>query len=397
MGLTGGIAAGKSTVAAMLRDLGAVVLDADALAREAVAPGSPGLAAVVDLFGPDVLADGALDRAALAALVFADDGRRRALEAITHPLVARRTAELVAAAPPDAIVVHDVPLIVERAMGAQYHLVLVVGVPEDVRIERLVRSRGMPEDDVRARLRAQASDEARRAAADLWLAGDRPLAQVRAVVERLWRERLVPYERNLRTGVRAEQPTRAELVPYDPTWPAQAARLAARVDLAAGALGRGTQHVGSTSVPGLAAKDVIDLQLGVESLADADAVAGALAAAGFPLVDRTAGDTAHAEVDGGGDPASWGKRFHAAADPGRLVNLHVRVAGGPGWRTALLLRDWWRAVDSERAAYESLKRELAAGSTSRAAYGAAKEPAFAPALRRALRWAEATGWTAPER
>jgi dephospho-CoA kinase len=394
IGLTGGIGAGKSTVAAALARLGALVVDADALAREVVGRGTPGLAAVVESFGDDVLApDGSLDRAALGALVFADDERRRALEAIIHPLVVRRTAELVDAASPDAVIVHDVPLIVEKGMGPRYHLVVVVDASPEVRVARRVATRGMAEADARARLRAQASDDARRAAADVWLDNDRPVSDVRADLQRLWHDRLVPYERNVRTGVRAEGPATAELLRYDETWPEQAARLVARVNLAAGPLGCGTEHVGSTSVPGLAAKDVIDLQLGVASLADADAVAGALGAAGFPLVDRAATDTPHPEVDGGRDPGSWAKRFHAAADPGRLVNLHVRVVGSPGWRTALLLRDWWRAVPPERASYETLKRELAGRTRSRQEYGAAKEPMFAPAVQRALAWAADTGWT----
>lgn len=393
IGLTGGIGAGKSTVSATLARLGAVVVDADALAREVVGPGTPGLGAVVEAFGVGVLApDGSLDRTALGALVFADDGRRRALEAITHPLVARRTAELVGAAPTDAVVVHDVPLIVEKGMGALYHLVVVVDAPEEVRMARLVATRGMSEADARARMRAQASDDARRAAADVWLDNDRPGLEVRAELERLWQGRCIPYECNVRTGMRAAGPATAELVRYDETWPAQAARLVARINLAAGALGRGTEHVGSTSVPGLAGKDVIDLQLGVASLEDADAIAGALGAAGFPLVDRAATDTQHPEVDGGRNPASWAKRFHAAADPGRLVNLHVRVVDSPGWRTALLLRDWWRAVPPERTSYERLKRELATRTSSRQEYGAAKEPSFVPAVERALAWAADTGW-----
>ena len=144
-GLTGGTGSGKSTVAHRLGERGAFVVDADVLAREVVAPGSEGLAAVVQEFGPEVLApDGALDRTALAAVVFGDDGRRRALEAITHPLIAHRTGELVAAAPDDAVLVHDVPLLVEKRMGAGYHLVVVVDAPVEDRVRRLV-GRGMPE------------------------------------------------------------------------------------------------------------------------------------------------------------------------------------------------------------------------------------------------------------
>ncbi len=400
VGLTGGTGSGKSTVARRLACLGAVVVDADLLAREVVAPGGAGLAAVVAEFGADVRADdGSLDRAALARVAFASDERRRALEAITHPLIAARTAELVAAAPEDAIVVHDVPLLVEKAMGAAYHLVVVVDAPVEVRVARLAQ-RGMPADDARARIRAQATDEQRRAAADVWLDNSGSEAELAAAVDDLWNRRLLPFERNVRSGVRAQRPERLTLVPSDPTWPAQAARLAARIARAAGERGRGVEHIGSTSVAGLLAKDVIDLQLGVVSLADADAVSGALGQAGFPVVAWNVTDGVHAEVEP--DPLRWGKRFHGGADPGRVVHLHVREVDGPGWRTALLLRDWWRAVPAELAAYEAEKCRLAALGLTATEYGAAKEPWFAQALPRALAWAAhpflpPTGFPPPNR
>ncbi len=385
VGLTGGTGSGKSTVARRLASLGAVVVDADLLARQVVAPGGAGLAAVVAEFGADVRADdGSLDRAALARVAFASDQRRRALEAITHPLIAARTAELVAAASDDAIVVHDVPLLVEKAMGAAYHLVVVVDAPVQVRVDRLA-GRGMAPDDARARIRAQATDEQRRAAADVWLDNGGSDADLAAAVDALWHERLVSFERNVRAGVRVQRPSVLTLVPPDPTWPAQAARLAARAARAAGERGRGVEHIGSTSVPGLLAKDVIDLQLGVDTLADADAVSAALTQAGFPVVAGNVTDDVHAEVEP--DPLRWGKRFHGGADPGRVVHLHVREVGGPGWRTALLLRDWWRAVPAELAAYEAEKRRLAALGLSATDYAAAKEPWFAQALPRALAWA----------
>jgi len=166
VGLTGGVASGKSTVSALLRELGAVVIDADALAREVVAPGTPGLAAVVDEFGPDVLAsDGSLDRAALGALVFADDDRRRALEAIVHPRVRARAAELEAQAGPDALVVHDIPLLVETGQAESFDAVLVVDVPPEVQVERMTRERGWTSSDAQARIAAQASRAQRVAAA----------------------------------------------------------------------------------------------------------------------------------------------------------------------------------------------------------------------------------------
>jgi dephospho-CoA kinase len=166
MGMTGGVASGKSTVAAELRHLGAVVVDADALAREVVAPGTPGLAAVVAEFGPEMLGpDGALDRARLGALVFADPARRATLEGIVHPLVRARAAEIEAAAPADAVVVHDIPLLVETGQASSFDAVLVVDVPVDVQVARAVRDRGWSEEEARSRIAAQASREERLAAA----------------------------------------------------------------------------------------------------------------------------------------------------------------------------------------------------------------------------------------
>jgi dephospho-CoA kinase len=166
VGLTGGVASGKSTVAAILRELGVVVVDADALAREVVAPGTPGLAAVVEEFGPSVLADdGSLDRAALGSVVFADPERRAALEAIVHPLVRARAAELESSAPEGALVVHDIPLLVETGQADRFDAVLVVDVPTEVQVERAVRDRGWSQDEARGRISAQASREDRLAAA----------------------------------------------------------------------------------------------------------------------------------------------------------------------------------------------------------------------------------------
>lgn len=166
VGLTGGVASGKSTVSALLRDLGAVVVDADALAREVVEPGTPGLAAVAAAFGPEVLADdGSLDRARLGAVVFADPERRQALEAIIHPLVRERAAQIEAAAAPGAVVVHDIPLLVETGQAGSFDAVIVVDVPEDVQVERATRDRGWSQEEARSRIAAQASREQRRAAA----------------------------------------------------------------------------------------------------------------------------------------------------------------------------------------------------------------------------------------
>ena len=166
VGLTGGVASGKSTVAALLRELGAVVVDSDQLAREVVEPGTPGLAAVVEAFGERVLTDdGRLDRAALGAVVFADPELRRRLEAILHPLIRARSAEIAAAAPPGALVVHDIPLLVESGQADRFDAVLVVDVPVQTQVDRMVRERGWTRQDAEARVRAQASREERRAVA----------------------------------------------------------------------------------------------------------------------------------------------------------------------------------------------------------------------------------------
>lgn len=390
VGLTGGIGAGKSAVSAALATRGAAVVDADGLAREVVAPGTSGLSSVLAEFGPSVLlADGSLDRPALGRVVFADGGARERLNAIVHPLVAARTAELVAALPAGAVVVHDVPLLVENRLGAAYHLVVVVGAAADVRVRRLVASRGMTEGDARARLAAQTDDAARRAAADVWLENTAGLDALHGRVDALWRDRLVPYEENVRLGRPAARPDRVELVPYDPSWPTAAGRLAARVAAAAGGRGLAVDHVGSTAVPGLTAKDVVDLQLTVASMADADAVAPGLAAAGFPAVPGIRADRPKPSDP---DPARWAKRFHRSADPGRALNLHVRVGNSAGRRYALLVRDWLRADADARAGYAGEKQRLARDVRSLDAYVEAKEPWFDAALPRAEAWAAAARW-----
>lgn len=174
IGLTGGIGSGKSTVAQLFADLGAQVIDADAIAREVVEPGSEGLAALIDAFGPRILSrDQSLNRQALADIVFADPHARQTLNGITHPRIAARTAELIAALPDDAVLIHDVPLLVELNMQSAYDLVVVVDAPDELRVKRLV-DRGHTPEDARARIAAQAPRQQRLAVADILIdnAGD---------------------------------------------------------------------------------------------------------------------------------------------------------------------------------------------------------------------------------
>ncbi|HET7195486.1 MAG TPA: dephospho-CoA kinase [Nocardioides sp.] len=162
VGLTGGVASGKSTVSAILDDLGAVIIDADALAREVVAPGTDGLREVVEAFGGDVLTeDGELDRPAMGTIVFADAEKRRVLEAIIHPRVRERGAEIEAAAGPDDVVVHDIPLLAETGQAEGFDAVIVVDVPTQAQVERMVELRGMTREDAEARVAAQATREER--------------------------------------------------------------------------------------------------------------------------------------------------------------------------------------------------------------------------------------------
>lgn len=191
IGLTGGIAAGKSVAADAFADLGAVLIDYDQLSREAVAPGSAGLSAVVEAFGPTVLGpDGALDRPALAALVFGgDESARLRLNRIVHPIVHRLAAEREAAAAtadPDAVVVHDIPLLTESGRDDSFHLIVVVQADLDLRVRRLVEGRGLSESEARGRIAAQTDDAVRAATADVLLDGNGSPDDLRAQVEQLW-------------------------------------------------------------------------------------------------------------------------------------------------------------------------------------------------------------------
>ncbi|WP_433550785.1 dephospho-CoA kinase [Micromonospora zamorensis] len=388
VGLTGGIGSGKSAVAARLVERGAVLIDADQVAREVVAPGTEGLAEIVGAFSDAVLDDdGALDRVALGAVVFADEKARRRLESITHPRVRARTAELAAAAAPDAIVVNDVPLLVEVGLAPTYHLVIVVQTAVTTRLERLARDRGMDRAEAERRIAAQADDARRRAAADVVLTNDGGLADLHDAVDDLWRQRLLPYEDNLRER-RVVLPGRVDPAGTDASWPEQYERLAARIRHTLGSDALRIDHIGSTALPGLAAQDVIDVQVAVRSLADADgALVDRLANAGFPRVPGHWWDDPRPAGSG-----RWEKRLHGSADPARPVRLHVRVAGSPGWRYALLMRDHLRADPDQRAAYLLLKRDLVDAAPEAGDSGTARDPWFDEEYLRAEQWAEQTGW-----
>lgn len=399
IGLTGGIGAGKSALSATFAECGAIIVDGDVISREVVQPGTEGLAALVEAFGEDILQpDGSLDRPALAAKAFADDEARQKLNGIVHPLVGQRRAEIIAAVPPDAVVVEDIPLLVESGMASMFPLVVVVHADVELRVRRLVELRGMLEDDARARIAAQADDEQRRAVADIWLDNSGSQEDLVKRARGVWNDRIAPFAHNLteRRIVRAP----ARVVPADPTWPDQARRIVARLVTACGHKALRVDHIGSTAVPEFDAKDVIDIQITVESLAIADELGEALLSAGYPRIEHierddskpdarsTVGDYDHSD-----DPALWHKRIHASADPGRPTNVHIRVAGWPNQQFALLFVDWLAANPPERVDYLARKREAeqrANGDT--AIYVEAKEPWFAEAYRRAWEWADFTGW-----
>lgn len=194
VGLTGGIASGKSTVSAVLRELGAVVIDADQLAREVVAPGTEGLERVVAEFGPQVLTpEGALDRARVGAIVFGDPDRLRALEGILHPLIRERSAELEASAPTGAVVVHDIPLLAETGQADAFDAVVVVDAPAETQVERMIRDRGWTAEEARARMAAQATRERRREVATYVIENTGSLEDLRHRVTEVF-ERLLSAE-----------------------------------------------------------------------------------------------------------------------------------------------------------------------------------------------------------
>lgn len=374
IGLTGGIGAGKSTVAATFAECGGIVVDGDVIAREVVEPGTEGLAALVEAFGERILLpDGALNRPALAAVAFGDDDKRATLNGIVHPLVGRRRTELIdeaIRAAENPIIVEDIPLLVESQMAPLFPLVVVVHAAVETRLARLTEHRGMPEADARARVAAQASEEQRRAVADVWLDNSGSAAELAEQARELWYQRIVPFAANLHARRPAEAPRQP--VSADPAWAEQAQRIVARIRTTCGHRAVRVDHIGPTAVPGLAAEDVIDVQVTVESKEVADELADLLLSAGYPRVDDVTADTVEpdarstvTEFDRTGDSALWGKRFHASADPGRSTNVHIRVTGWPNQQFGLLFVDWMAANPD-----------------------AAGEGAY----RRAWAWADETGW-----
>ena len=233
LGLTGGIGAGKSTVAKTFVERGAYIIDADKIAREVVEPGTEGLEKLVEAFGSDILsADGSLDRPALAAKAFVDEESRKKLNAITHPLIGARTQELLEAAPEDAIVVQDIPLLVENHTAPFFHLVVIVHADEDVRLHRLTTMRGVDEADARTRIAAQATEEQRRAVADVWLDNSGTPEELAAAAAEVWDRRLVPFEANVRAR-RAAEPD-PELIALEPNPDGPSARVVNRLWAIAG-------------------------------------------------------------------------------------------------------------------------------------------------------------------
>ncbi len=385
IGLTGGIGAGKSTVSATFNECGGIIVDGDVIAREVVEPGTEGLAQLVEAFGEDILLpDGALNRPALAAKAFVDDEQRATLNGIVHPLVGRRRQEIIDSVSgdpdKDVVIVEDIPLLVETAMAPMFPLVVVVTAPVETRVTRLIK-RGMDEADARARIKAQASEEQRRAIADVLLDNSGSQGELVEKARDLWYNRVLPLAHN----IRARQPVSPtpELVPFNPDWSDDAGRIIKRIQTACGSKALRVDHIGSTAVEGMDAKDVVDIQITVESLDVADEIAESLANAGYPRKPQITSDVAHSD-----DPTLWQKRLHGAADPGRPANVHIRVDGWPNQRFALLFVDWLRANPGVRQEYLKAKRAALAARD----YAEAKEPWFLDAYVRALTWAESTGW-----
>lgn len=328
--VTGGIGAGKSTLARRWADRGAVLVDSDQLAREVVAPGTPGLAEVVASFGSGVLAaDGTLDRAALAAIVFADRAARERLEAITHPRVRTRFTALKDAAPPTAIVVNDIPLLVDPVTAAGFHLVTGVHADDEVRVRRLMQ-RGLSAPDARARIAAQIPDERRRPLCDVWLDNDAGVDLLRRRADRLFDERLVPFRDNLLAGRPTAAPARPGPVTLEPgagaangSDPDHSDRIARAARRVSTAVGGGARVASLDTDSGRRDPGAIGLAVTAPDLDTARSWSVPLAAVGFPPLPGDPVEPGPGAL-GAGPP---GTVFRCgSADPGLTLYLYVSVA-----------------------------------------------------------------------
>lgn len=379
IGLTGGIGAGKSTVSRAFAECGGVVVDGDVISREVVRPGTEGLAALVEHFGDGILLpDGALNRPALAAIAFSDEDHRLRLNGIVHPLVARRRSELIDAAAQDAVIVEDIPLLVESQMAPMFPLVVIVHADPEARVRRLIEYRGFSEDDARARIAAQATDEQRRRVADVWLDNTGSEGELVEQARDLWYHRILPFSHNLATATPAPDPT--VLRAADPAWADQARRIIARLNTACGHRATRIDHIGSTAIAGMDARDIVDIQVTVAAVETADDLAGDLLRAGYPRVGSITADHRY-----DGSTGLWPKRFHASGDPGRPTHVHIRIDGEPNQRFALLFVDWLDANPAARADYLAVKRAANPDAVGRW---------FREAYPRAWAWADAAGWSA---
>ncbi len=285
------------------------------------------------------------------------------------------------------MIVEDIPLLVESQMAPMFPLVIIVHADPEVRVKRLIEYRDFSESDARARIAAQATEEQRRLVADVWLDNSGSSGRLVEQARELWYQRIVPFAHNLTTRT-PPAPSSTAVVPADPSWPDQARRILARLNSTCGHRAVRIDHIGSTAVPGMDAKDIIDVQVTVTSLEVADELADDLLRAGYPpRVDSITSDVPKA----GTDPALWHKRFHASGDPGRPTNVHIRVDGWPNQRFALLFVDWLTANPGVQADYLAVKHS-AARHADIGAYAEAKEPWFLNAYRRAWEWADTTGW-----
>lgn len=310
IGLTGGIGAGKSTVAAHFRARGATVVDADAIAREVVEPGEPALVALVAEFGDGILTEaGELDRAALASAAFAAPERTAALNAIMHPAIGDRTTARLAELADHGVAVHDVPLLVENGMTARYHLSVLVDVPEEIRLERLTTSRGLDREDALRRIRAQADDEQRRLACDAILDNSTTERELEARFTALWEERIEPFRRHRADGTPAPSSGRTEGEESARALDAAGTRLVARIERAASAA---QVACTATHEPG---PEGVEISLTVQDEDAATRLRGVLADVGFAPA-----------ADGAARLAETARFAHT--DPGRPAFVAVDLSGG---------------------------------------------------------------------